>query len=283
MTKHKDTKENGEDDIALSARERHEAHRRSAPGVAVVYEAIRQEAETELNRPNHALFWSGLAAGLSMGFSFLAEALLRAGLPDAPWQSLVSKFGYSVGFLFVILGRQQLFTENTLVPVLQVLHKKSLAVAFNTLRLWGVVLAANLVGTLVFAFAFSAGTLIEAKQLATLDATALEALKGGFGNTLLRAIFAGWLIALMVWLLPVAETGRVTVIIIITYLVGIAGFPHIIAGSTEMFYALFNQLISPAEAFSGFFLPTLIGNTLGGVALVAAINYAQVHTRSNGK
>ncbi len=271
------------DDIALSARERHEAHRRSAPGVAVVYEAIRQEAENELSRPNHALFWSGLAAGLSMGFSFLAEALLRAGLPEASWQSLVSKFGYSVGFLFVILGRQQLFTENTLVPVLQVLHKKSLAVALNTARLWAVVLGANLIGTLVFAFAFSAGALIEAKQFATLDVTALEALEGSFGNTLLRAIFAGWLIALMVWLLPVAETGRVTVIIIITYLVGIAGFPHIIAGSTEMFYAVFNQLVSPGDAFTAFFVPTLIGNTLGGVALVAAINYAQVHTRSNGK
>jgi formate/nitrite transporter FocA (FNT family) len=261
----------------LSASERKEAQRRSAPGVVVVYEAIRQEAEAELRRPNQALFWSGLAAGLSMGFSFLAQALLQSGLPDAPWQALVSKLGYSVGFLIVILGRQQLFTENTLTPVLQVLQKKTRHTLVNTARLWGVVLSANLVGTLLFALALSTTSLVDTHQAAALEAIANHALDGGFWNTLLGAVFAGWLIALMVWLLPVAETGRVMVIIIITYLVGIAGFPHIIAGSNEMFYALLTGATSPAVAIGQFFIPTLIGNTIGGVALVAAINYAQVY------
>ena len=262
----------------LSASERKDAQRRSAPGVTVVYEAIRQEAEAELSRPNQALFWSGLAAGLSMGFSFLAQALLHSGLPEAPWQTLVTKLGYSVGFLIVILGRQQLFTENTLTPVLQLLQKKTLNTLSNTARLWGVVLSANLVGTLAFAFALSAASLVEPQQIAALEAIAIHALDGGFWNTLLRAVFAGWLIAMMVWLLPFAETGRVMVIIIITYLVGIAGFPHIIAGSSEVFYALLTGLTSPGVAIGQFFVPTLIGNTIGGVALVAAINYAQVYS-----
>ena len=262
---------------ALSASERKDARRRSAPGVAIVYEAIRQEAETELSRPNAALFWSGLAAGLSMGFSFIAEALLLSGLPDAPWQHLVSKLGYSVGFLIVILGRQQLFTENTLTPVLQVLQSTTLSALKNTLRLWGVVLCANLVGTLAFAFTLSTTSIVDAGSLPAFASIATHALDGGFWNTLLRAVFAGWLIALMVWLLPVAETGRVVVIIIITYLVGIAGFPHIIAGSSEVFYALLTGITAPAVAIGEFFIPTLIGNTIGGVALVAAINYAQVY------
>jgi formate/nitrite transporter FocA (FNT family) len=261
----------------LSAKERKDAERRSAPGVAIIYEAIRREAESELSRPNAALFWSGLAAGLSMGFSFIAEALLLTGLPDAPWQTLVSKLGYSVGFLIVILGRQQLFTENTLTPVLQVLQKKTFNTVKNTLRLWGVVLIANLVGTLAFAFTLSTTGVVDAGTQPALASIATHALDGGFWNTLLRAIFAGWLIALMVWLLPVAETGRVAVIIIITYLVGIAGFPHIIAGSSEAFYALLTGITSPAVAIGEFFIPTLIGNTIGGVALVAAINYAQVY------
>lgn len=260
----------------LTASERKDARHRSAPGVAVVYEAIRQEGEEELNRSNQTLFWSGLAAGLSMGFSFLAEALLQSGLPDTPWQALVSKLGYAVGFLIVILGRQQLFTENTLTPVLHVLQKKTRHTLANTARLWGVVLSANLLGTLAFAFTLSATSLVDTHQFAALDAIAIHALDGGFGNTLLRAIFAGWLIALMVWLLPVAETGRVMVIIIITYLVGIAGFPHIIAGSSEVFYALLTGATSPGVAIGEFFVPTLIGNTIGGVAMVAAINYAQV-------
>ncbi len=120
-----------------------DAKRRSAPGVAVIYEAIRQEAVAELSRPNRALLWSGLAAGLSVCFSFLAEALLQSGLPNVSWRPLISKFGYSVGFLIVILGRQQLFTENTLTPVLQLFQEKTLTILMNTIRLWAVVLVAN--------------------------------------------------------------------------------------------------------------------------------------------
>src|SRR5687767_7977447 len=101
-----------------------EATQRSAPSGKIVYKAILREAEDELERPSSALFWSGLAAGLSMGFSLIAEALLHANLPDTGWRPLVAKLGYSVGFLVVILGRQQLFTENTLTPVLPLLKNK---------------------------------------------------------------------------------------------------------------------------------------------------------------
>jgi formate-nitrite transporter family protein len=146
----------------------------------------------------------------------------------------------------------------------------------DTLRLWGVVLSANLIGTLAFAFTLATTAVVDASNLVALKSIALHALDGGYWNTLLRAIFAGWLIALMVWLLPVAEASRVVVIIIITYLVGIAGFPHIIAGSSEIFYALLTGIASPDVAIVEFFIPTLIGNTIGGVSLVAAINYAQV-------
>jgi formate/nitrite transporter FocA (FNT family) len=92
----------------------------------VVYETIRREGEEELHRKVSSLWWSGLAAGLSMGFSFIAEGLLMAHLPDTPWRLLVSGAGYSVGFLIVVLGRQQLFTENTLTVFLPVLLDKKL-------------------------------------------------------------------------------------------------------------------------------------------------------------
>lgn len=268
MTKKKDNK--------LSADERKDAHRRSTPSVAVVYEAIRQEAETELNRPNAALFWSGLAAGLSIGFSFIAQALLQTSLPDTSWQPLISKLGYSVGFVIVILGRQQLFTENTLTPVLQVLQKKTLTSLKDTLRLWGVVLSANMIGTFAFAFTLATTAVVDSSNQEAFKSIALHAVHGDYWNTLLRAVFAGWLIALMVWLLPVAESSRLVVIVIITYLVSIAGFPHIIAGSSEVFYGLMTGIISPSMAVGEFFIPTLIGNTIGGVSLVAAINYAQL-------
>src|SRR4051794_33842189 len=100
-----------------SAHTRHEVNERSSPAGTVVYGAIRQEGEQELERTTASLAWSGLAAGLSMGFSFATEAMLRAALPDTAWRPLIAKLGYSIGFLIVVLGRQQLFTENTLTVV----------------------------------------------------------------------------------------------------------------------------------------------------------------------
>lgn len=270
-----DKKNGNQTDSTLSGRELRDAVQRTAPGAAVVFEAIRIEAEEELKRPNRALFMAGLAAGLSMGFSFIAEALLHSGLPETDWRPLVSKFGYSVGFLIVILGRQQLFTENTLTPVLELLQKKTSEVLIQTLRLWTVVLAANFTGTLLFAMGLVLADMFSASQTDALDTVAVHAVAGGFGITLVRAIFAGWLIALMVWLQPCAETARIWVIIILTYLVGIGGFPHIIAGSTEAFYAVLTGTVSLSTAIGEFILPTLIGNIIGGVAMVAVLNYAQ--------
>ena len=83
-----------------------------------------------------------------MGASLITEGLLNSHLPDASWKPLVSKLGYSVGFIVVILGRQQLFTENTLTPILPLMREKTLERFLNVLRLWSVVLAANLLGCL---------------------------------------------------------------------------------------------------------------------------------------
>jgi formate/nitrite transporter FocA (FNT family) len=101
-------------------------------------------------------------------------------------------------------------------------------------------------------------------------------LGAGLGTVLMRAIFAGWLIALMVWLLPGAESARVSIIIIVTYLVGISGFNHIIAGSTTMFFLVVTRSISWGTYVTQFFLPTLLGNVIGGLSLVAALGHAQV-------
>ncbi len=256
--------------------EKKQVEERKAIGAHVVYETIRREGEEELQRPVAALAWSALAAGLSMGFSFVAEALLVARLPDQPWRPLISRTGYCVGFLIVILGRQQLFTENTLTVVLPLLLKKDLSTLWSVLRLWGVVLAANLAGTFLFGLALAKIGLFDAHTQQTLTAIGAAHLGSGFGIVLVRAIFAGWLIALMVWLLPAAESARVGIIIIVTYLVGISGFNHIVAGSTTMFYLICSGLISWGTYVTQFFLPTLLGNVIGGLSLVAALGHAQV-------
>jgi formate/nitrite transporter FocA (FNT family) len=256
--------------------EQKQVEERKAISAHVVYETIRREGEEELHRPAAALAWSALAAGLSMGFSFIAEGLLMAYLPDQPWRPLISRAGYCVGFLIVILGRQQLFTENTLTVVLPLLLRKDLSTLMRMLRLWAIVLASNLVGTFLFALAVGKIHIFDAHVQQCLAEIGAGHMGAGFGIAMVRAIFAGWLIALMVWLLPAAESSRLTIIIIITYLVGISGFGHIIAGSTTMFYLVVTGSLSWGAYIAHFFVPTLIGNVIGGLSLVAALGHAQV-------
>lgn len=256
--------------------EKKQVEERLAIGANVVYETIRREGEDELGRPAAALAWSALAAGLSMGFSFIAEALLSSHLPDANWRPLISRLGYCIGFLIVILGRQQLFTENTLTVILPLLLRKDLVTFLRVLRLWGIVLVANFVGTWLFAAVIGHIQIFPDPVHQAFTTIGLSHLGASFGITFTRAIFAGWLIALMVWLLPGAESARISIIILITYIVGLGGLNHIIAGSTTMLYLVVTHSISWGTYFTGFFFPTILGNIVGGVSLVAALGHAQV-------
>ena len=260
----------------LDDSERTDARERQSPSAHVIHEAIRAEAEGELERPPAALAWSGLAAGLSMGFSFVAEGLLHAHLPDAVWTPLVSSFGYTVGFLIVIIGRQQLFTENTLTPILPLLHEKNAETLWRVLRLWAVVLVTNLLGALAMAWVLGATEVFSAEVHHSFETIGREAIAAPFWPMLVGGIFAGWLIALMVWLIPFAESAHIWVVILIAYVVGLGGFAHIIAGSVESLYLVTTGVISAGTYFARFFAPALIGNIIGGVLLVAILNHAQV-------
>ena len=253
-----------------------ETERRQAPSATVVHDTIFKEAESELDRSSTALFWSGFAAGLTMGLSMITEGILHAYLPEADWEPLISNFGYSIGFLAIILARQQLFTENTLTPILPLLHRKDLKTFKNVLRLWSVVLIANLLGIFIISLISAKTTAFEPEVREAFLELGKKAMEPSFFTILLRGILAGWLIALMVWLLPFAETARVWVIIIITWLVGIAELSHVIAGSAETFVLAFSESDSWANVLGGYLLPSLIGNVLGGVILVAVLNHAQV-------
>jgi formate/nitrite transporter FocA (FNT family) len=260
----------------LSAEEEQDVQRRQAVRPHEVHEAIRREGDDELRRPSKALWWSGLAAGLSMGFSLIGEGLLRAHLPDQPWRPLVAKLGYSLGFLVVILGRQQLFTENTLTGIIPLLARRNRSTLLNVARLWIIVLAANLIGAFVLSLVLGKTGAFDPDIRQAFHQIGQEAVRHSFGVTLLRGIFAGWLIALMVWMLPVAHHSRVAVVIISTYFIAIGRFPHIIAGSVDVMYLAADGGLAWTQYVFGYALPTLIGNIIGGVALVSALNHAQV-------
>ena len=266
----------------LTKGERREVARRTRLSAIVVHETVREEGERELQRHPGALAWSALAAGLSMGFSLVAQGLLHTYLRGASWSPIIDNFGYSLGFLIVVLGRQQLFTENTLTVILPMLARPNLRTLWRIVRLWTIVLGCNLIGALVFATIVAHTAIFPPDVQRSFAEISQRSLRGGFGLTILRGIFAGWLIALMVWLLPAAETTRLHIIIIITYLVALGGFAHIIAGSVDVLYLVNAGAISWLTYLVGFMLPTLIGNIIGGVSLVAALNFAQVASEKLG-
>lgn len=261
----------------ISEHEVEDIEERSSPRTPVIYEVVRRHGEQEMVRPATSLWWSGLAAGLSISFSLLAQAILQLGLPDEPWRPLITSFGYSVGFIMVVLARQQLFTENTITVVLPVMAEFSPRNVGMMARMWVIVLAANVAGTL-FAALFCTFTPVITPELrdAMIDISRQSMLKGGVSEMFLKGISAGFLIAAMVWLIPSAEAAQIFVIALMTYLIAAGGFAHIVAGSMDAFMLIANGDLAWQRMILDFFLPVLAGNIVGGTVLFAVLSYAQV-------
>lgn len=272
----------GRDSPHLDEREKEQAAENQDVGPLVLHEIIRERGEHELERNFSGLAWSGLAAGLSIGFSFMTQAYLQAALPDAPWTRLVDSFGYSAGFLIVILGQQQLFTETTLTALIPALTRRTLPVLLATLRVWGVVLCANLVGTAIFGTTAALSGAFTPGAQAAMERLAAETMAHPFGHTALNAGGAGWLIGLMVWLLPGAGPSKPLIIILLTYVISICHFPHIVAGSAEAAFAVASGHASIGDYLWRFLAPTLLGNVIGGTALAALLNHAPIASQLNG-
>jgi formate/nitrite transporter FocA (FNT family) len=272
----------------LSNEEKQEEHSRSVsdagrPNAFVLHEAIRKEGDEELRRDGLALFTSAIAAGLTMGFSLIVPGVLRAHLPQASWSDLVVSIGYATGFLIVVLGRQQLFTENTLTPILPLLHDRTWKTLRRVLRLWGIVLAGNVVATLVIAAVLAHSGAFKPEVQAAFGEISAHAIASPFSTTLIKAVFAGWLIALMVWMLPATGSAAPFVIILLTWLVSMCSLAHIVAGSVDTFYLVLTGAASMGDYLWRFFVPTLLGNVFGGTALVAVLNYGQVAPQAEEK
>ena len=250
---------------------------RSSPRTPVIYEVVRRHGEQEMARPATSLWWSGLAAGLSISFSLLAQAILQVGLPDEPWRPLIVSFGYSVGFIMVVLSRQQLFTENTITVVLPVMAELTPRNVGMLARMWAIVLVANVAGTL-FAALFCTFTPVLTPELkqAMLDISRHSLLNGGLIEMFLKGISAGFLIAAMVWLIPSAEAAQIYVIALMTWLIAAGGFAHVVAGSMDGFMLIAHGDLAWQRMILDFFLPVLAGNIVGGTVLFAVLSYAQV-------
>jgi formate/nitrite transporter FocA (FNT family) len=260
----------------ITEREISDVEEMSAPRTPVIYEVVRRLGDEEMARPATSLWWSGVAAGLSISFSLLAQAILQAHLPDEPWRPLVAGFGYCVGFLMVVLGNQQLFTESTITVVLPVFKDLSWKNIGRMGRLWAIVLVANYIGTLLASIFCSYAPVMPSDLLHGMQTISRDLLGLGRWQMAFRGVSSGFLIAAMVWMIPSAESAKFAVITLMTYLIAIGGFTHIVAGSMEA-----NMLVVHGDwewwrMLGQFFVPVLLGNIVGGTALFALISYAQV-------
>lgn len=263
-------------DPGLSPEEAESVTKRTSGNAKVVHEVIRRQGDGELDRPALSLLSSGFAAGVSICGSVLAEAFLRQHLPDAPWTQLVVSLGYTVGFVIAIMGNLQLFTENTITVVLPVATSPSSRNFVRLARLWALAIVANLAGTFVTTAMLVHGGLIDAGQLAAAVKVATPLLGHGGWSTLLRGIPAGFLIASIAWIMPNARGSEFWVVFLITYVVGVGGFSHVVAGSAEAWLLWWTGHASFGWAAGGFILPALAGNILGGTGLFAVLAHGQV-------
>ena len=264
----------------LSAKEQHEVDKNQPPRAAVLHEIIRTQGDQELERSIAALWWSALAAGLTMGLSLMGMGLLNSRLPEGEGFKVIASFGYCAGFLAVILARQQLFTENTLTAVLPIMSKPTLANFGRLFRLWTVVLVGNLCGTLLVAYVMLELPIFDSKtDLAFLD-IGRKVMENDAGQMFAKGIVSGWMIATMVWMIPSMESAKMWIIILITYLMALGDFTHIVVGSAEVSYLVFSGELPWKDFWLVFAGPTLAGNIIGGSFIFALISHAQI--RSEG-
>lgn len=261
----------------LSQPEQQDAEDLAAPKAAVLHEVVRRQGEEELNRPPASLFWSGLAGGVTIMTSVIAEAALHHKLPPGmPGREIVADLGYSLGFLMVILGRMQLFTEQTIVTVLPNMAKPSWRRLGLTMRLWLIVFLANMLGTCMAAGMNVYLHLVDQSLLAAMLEISGSLLRKTPLEMMLQGAPAGFLMASVAWIRAGVSDGEFWVVLVLTYAIALGDFTHVVAGSAEAFLLLFAGQVGMGQALGGMILPSLAGNIIGGTGLFALLAHAQV-------
>ncbi|WP_160133435.1 formate/nitrite transporter family protein [Halococcus salsus] len=243
-----------------------------------VFERVVATASYEFSCSDRQLFLSGLAAGLSIVLSFLTRATVVATIPG-PAGEVLSYLLYPIGFVFIVIGGYQLFTENTLTPVTLVLTR--IASVPLLLRVWGIVLVANLLGAIAGGFLLAETPIFTPEAARAATEIGHHALDTPWFGLFFKGLIAGWLVAGMVWVTHAVResTARVVLVVFIMALIPANGLFHCIIATCEAFYVAFGSSVGFATALLGVTLPITLGNTVGGVILVALLNYG--HTQNS--
>ncbi len=238
-----------------------------------ILETVIADGRNEVGRASAGLALSGLSAGLNISLGTVAMAMVGS---MTGGMGLLATAFYPIGFIIVVLGRAQLFTENTVTPVTVVLARH--AAISELLRFWIVVLAANLLGALIFSVAAVYVELLPPAAAELLFDDVSKKLDYGFALATAKGIFGGWIVALMAWLVAAVQDtiSQIFAVWMLALMIPLLDLTHSIAGASEVMIAVFADQATWLQYLFAFQLPTTIGNVIGGVVLVTILNYGQV-------
>ncbi len=244
------------------------------PSAEEIFQQVARNAEAELKRTSLSLAISGVTGGMFMGLSALGVGIIAALLGNSPHTFILSRMFYPLGFIVVIIGRSQLFTENTLYPVALVLAEKRQL--WNTLRLWCIVLPSNVFGALLFASLIALTPALPHNILQAIAQLGLDAAHTPASTIFWSGVMGGWIIATTAWLVSGSHsiTGSVMIIWVLTFVVGLGSFAHCIATSGEILAAVLTKQIV-WTAYPHWLLFAVAGNICGGVLMVTLLEYGQ--------
>lgn len=260
----------------LTPQEREQVEENSPAPAKVVHASISKQGEEELDRPLSSLFWSAIAAGIAIMASVSVSGALHAYLPEARWREAVTAFGYPVGFLIVVLGRMQLFTEQTVVAILPFARESTWRNAGRVARLWSVVFLGNVLGTAAVSVLSAHGHVQSDEMLAGMVAVSAKLLDRGALDTLMQAIPAGFIMASVAWIRSANNETGFSVVLVLTLAISLCGFAHVVAGAAEAFLLFWTGQADLVWVATGFLIPALVGNIIGGTGLFAVLAHAQV-------
>lgn len=209
-----------------------------------------------------------------MGLTGLSVSAVTAQLGISHAAQFIAYLLYPMGFMAVILGRGQLFTENTLYPVALILAERRHFL--STLRLWCIVFTSNVAGALLFAILCARTKALQPEILGALTQFGAEAANHSSKHIFWSAVVGGWIIALVAWMVSGSHsiTGSVALIWTLTFIVGLGRFAHCIAASGEILAAVLSHKV----LWSGYLRwlgLAASGNIAGGVLLVTLLEYGQ--------
>jgi formate/nitrite transporter FocA (FNT family) len=251
------------------------------PTADEIYEQVSRNARHELDRAALGLAVSGLAGGMTMGLTALSTSIVIAILGPSPAARFIADLLYPIGFIAVILGRAQLFTENTLYPVALMLAERRHG--WRTLRLWAIVFPCNVAGAFLFALLAVKTGALRPEFVTAMTHLGVEAAGVATTHVFWSGVIGGWIIALVAWLVSGSHsiTGSVMLIGLLTFVVGLGGFAHCIATSGEILAAILDHQLAASRYFA-WLAPATLGNICGGVLLVTLLEYGQVKGGEEG-